>query len=344
MRRSSAKPNRPAATVNRLGFTLIELLVVIAIIAILIALLLPAVQQAREAARRSQCKNNLKQLALAMQNHESTFGSLPSSKRGTDPQRSWVPDLLRQLEQTNLVSKGNYLFTENWWRTTGQYSPNIGLPVSNGMTVRTYLPLFNCPSTPNQPRMQIKLENAATQNKIGSCGDYFTPEGVSTAINADLVVQGDTPLTATDLKGALRPEAEGPNKFAMITDGTSNTILLGEDCGREDVWRGRNLTPAQTDKTLPNCARARGGAWATNDNAYEIGQRIEWCTGGPIPASIPMRINSSNEWGFLFYSFHDGGTHVAMCDGSVRFVNASIRLRTLANLVTRRGNEVVGEF
>ena len=104
------------------------------------------------------------------------------------------------------------------------------------------------------------------------------------------------------------------------------------------------MTPAQTDKTLPNCARARGGAWATNDNPYEVGQRQEWCTGALVPASIPMRINSSNEWGFLFYSFHNGGSQFAMCDGSVRFINSSIKLRTLANLVTRQGNEVVGEF
>lgn len=341
MRKKLCVRNRDS---NRTGFTLIELLVVIAIIAILIGLLLPAVQQAREAARRSQCKNNLKQIALAMHNHETVFNSLPYSKRATDPQRSWAPDLLRQLEQTSTVSKANYYLSENWWRTTGQYAPNVGGPIPNGNTVRQFLSVFNCPSTPNQPRLQNKVENAATQNKIGSCGDYFAPEGVNAAINTDLVALGDTPLNAADLKGALRQESEGPNKFALITDGTSSTILLGEDAGREDVWRGRTQTQAQTDKTLPNCARARGGAWATNDNPYEIGQRLEWCTGGSIPASVPMKINSSNEWGFLFYSFHDGGSHFAMCDGSVRFINASIRLRTLTDLVTRRGREVLGEY
>ena len=333
---------RPA---KRLGFTLIELLVVIAIIAVLIALLLPAVQQAREAARRTQCKNNLKQITLAMHNHDEQFRALPYSKRDTAPQRSWAPDLLRQLENANALKGNNgFYLSENWWRTIGQFAPNVGQPIPNGTTVRTFLPVFICPSTPGSARLQNKVENAATQNKIGACGDYFVTEGVNAAMNSELIALGEPPLSATNLKGALRPESEGPSRFADIKDGTSSTILIGEDAGREDVWRGGIMTPAQTDKTLPNCARARGGAWATNDNAYEIGQRTEWCTGAAIPASVLMRINSSNEWGFLFYSFHPGGSHFAMCDGSVRFISQSIRLRTLADLATRGGREVVGEY
>ena len=86
-------------------------------------------------------------------------------------------------------------------------------------------------------------------------------------------------------------------------------------------------------------ARARGGAWATNDNPYDIGQRIEWCSGtASIPG--PMRINNSNEWGHFFYSFHDTGACFAMGDGSVRFISENAQLRTIAAMCTRAGGEV----
>jgi prepilin-type processing-associated H-X9-DG protein len=229
--------------------------------------------------------------------------------------------------------------TENWWRTTGEFAPNVGVAIPNGLTARTPLAVFNCPATPIQPRLQTKIESAATQDKIGSCGDYFVTEGVSAAINAALAAADQFPAGA-DLKGALRPFAEGPTRIAAISDGTSNTILLAECAGREDVWRGKVMTPAQTDTALPNVARARGGAWATNDNPYEIGQRVAWPS-GTIPAAVPMKINSSNEWGFLMYAFHDGGVNVALCDGSVRFLRDSTPLKTIAVLVTRNGGDVV---
>src|SRR5262249_38517651 len=152
----------------------------------------------------------------------------------------------------------------------GQAAPNVGLPIPNGTTARTQLAVFNCPATPTQPRLQTKKENPPEQDKVGACGDYFVTEGVNPAINADLPSAEQFP-PAADLKGALRPFTEGPSRFAATTDGTSTTILLAECAGREDVWRGRTMTPAQTNTSLPNVARARGGAWATNDNPYEIG-------------------------------------------------------------------------
>jgi prepilin-type N-terminal cleavage/methylation domain-containing protein/prepilin-type processing-associated H-X9-DG protein len=315
------------------AFTLIELLVVIAIIGLLLAILLPAVQASREAARRMSCSNNLKQLALAMHHHDSTFRMLPYSKRDAMPQRSWAPDLLPFLEQANVVSEGHYDLTQNWWRSTTYDSPPR--PIPNAATVRTQLAVFICPSTPDPKRIQNKSERPPEQNKVGACGDYFVTEGVNIAINNELPAAERFPVAA-DLRGALRKYPE-QNTFAKIKDGTTHTILVAECAGREDVWRGRQWTAANADRSLPNCARARGGAWATNDNSYEIGTRVEWCFSGAIPG--PMRINNSNEHGHLFYSFHPTGANFAMADGSVHFLEDSISLRILAVLVTRSGNE-----
>jgi len=318
---------------RRSAFTLIELLVAIAIIAILIGLLLPAVQKVRSAAARMSCQNNMKQVALGIHSYESANGRLPHSKRGSTPQRSWAPDVLPYLEQANLVSNVGYNSDENWWRST----TDAGVPIPNSATVQTHLKIFNCPGTPNQNRTQNKTETPPEQNKIGACGDYFVVEGVNAAINADL----GTPVYATAMKGMMMPHPEAAT-IPSTTDGTSNTILLGECAGREDVWRGRATTPAQTNTALPNPARARGGAWASNDNPYAIGGRAQW-PGGTIPPGVPMKINASNEWGFNFYSFHDGGANFAFGDGSVRFLSESTPLPNIAAMATRDGGEVIGD-
>jgi prepilin-type processing-associated H-X9-DG protein len=182
--------------------------------------------------------------------------------------------------------------------------------------------------------------------KKGACTDYFPPEGVSPNINAELAALGQPPLPTTSFRGVLRPVPEGRTTVSAISDGTSNTILFGECAGREDVWRDGRMTPAVANKSLSTCARAQGGAWATNDNPYEIGVRKLWCGAGTNPAlpaayAGPMKINATNEYGFLFYSFHSSGANFGFADGSVRFIRDSASLSTLAALSTRAGGEVI---
>jgi prepilin-type N-terminal cleavage/methylation domain-containing protein/prepilin-type processing-associated H-X9-DG protein len=310
---------RPA----RSGFTLVELLVVIAIIGILVALLLPAVQAAREAARRAQCQNHLKQISLAFHNFESAMKKLPLAYTDTTANgaNNWMPFLLPYIEQQNLVQ--SYDVNVDWWR-----APNRAI-------VAEQLKIVQCPSTPQPNRIQDKPE-ASPPNKTGACGDFFTPAGVHADINLSLPA-GKQFNPAGDLRGAICwfSATNMSNRFADVTDGTSNTVLLGECAGREDVYRGRTKYPV--NYTGPKI-RARGGAWATTDNAYEIGQRKPWdASFGTIPGQV--MINNSNEWGHCFYSFHAGGANFGFADGSIRFLGESTDLYLLGVQVTRGGGE-----
>ena len=314
---------------------------VIAIIGILVALLLPAIQAAREAARRSQCLNNMKQLGIAFLNYESSKKQFPMSikradlvtKRGLN---NWAPATLPYIEEGNLVA--NFDLKEDWWRDKADGT------AGNRTIVQTFLPVLLCPSTEDQRRIQDKPDSPV--NKTGACGDYFPPAGVHTDINTSLAAADQFPVpvdandTATQrrLYGVIRWEETDPaknkaNKLSAITDGTSHSIMVGEVAGREDVWRRGAKNPVD----YPANIRARGGCWATSDNPYEIGQRKAQ-DGSTIPGTIS--INNSNEWGHSFYSFHPGSANFTFADGSVRTISDSIELRTLAEMVTRSGEEV----
>jgi prepilin-type processing-associated H-X9-DG protein len=261
----------------------------------------------------------------------------------------------------------------------GTYIPDPnGGPVPNGITVQKYVETLMCPASPIQERTQFK-DDGPVGHKIGACGDYFTPEGVHSRILDELPTtlpagsaipgfpEGTTSSSNIVLSGVLQPFGAGTlptwtttiagdprvelvrgrpkyPTFAGVTDGTSNTIILGECAGREDVWRGRTMKPANASRSEPNCARARGGAWATNDNTYAIGQRIDWCVSSTTGLdAIPgtMKINNSNEWGHLYYSFHDGGANFTFADGSVRFISERVPIWVIASLTTRSGAEAI---
>lgn len=322
-----AMKNRCTASRRTSAFTLVELLVVIAIIGVVVALLLPAIQAAREAARRAQCENNLKQLGLAFLNYESAMQEFPLptyapvSPATTPAINNWAPHVLPYLEQGNIVAR--YDLNVDWWR-----EPNRTI-------VQTPLAILLCPSTPDQSRVQDKPETSPP-NKTGACGDYVVPTGVHKDINGVLATNEQFP-DGSDLQGAIavKSDVNTNNTIKAITDGTSNTILLGECAGREDVWRGREFYAV--DYTGSPKIRARGGAWATTDNPYDIGQRIAWNRPEPIPGTLG--INNSNEWGHCFYSFHNGANFV-FADGSIRLLGEDMNLRTLAELTTRANAEI----
>jgi len=314
----------------RRGLTLLESIVTLGIIGILIALLLPAIQRARETARLTRCQNNMRQMALAIQSFHGSNQHIPSLYNGTfiqHPQtqwdeyhfHSWQTAILPQLEQTAIYERLD--LTQPATDPANQDNVNIELPV------------FLCPSTSNYTHNVPDLVQRDPIIRVGTAArsDYEAIGGLLRDPQSGGF--GNTAYDFIELSIWGKPRYDDDNdgtfdglyrtRFADVTDGLSNTLMVGEMAGRPDVYKRGEPDQPYVGPDGP----VGQPAWAISG--------IFWA----IAISEHHGVNDTNQQGL--YSFHDTGVNVAMADGSVRLLSNSIDKAMLHGLVTKAGGEVV---
>jgi prepilin-type N-terminal cleavage/methylation domain-containing protein/prepilin-type processing-associated H-X9-DG protein len=303
---------------RRGAFTLVELLVVIAIIGILIALLLPAVQQAREAARRAQCANNLKQIGLAYHNHENAHKAFPPfSIYDTVKPVGWGIFLLPFMEQKALYDEYNL--------DAPFFYSNPAYGIDNQKVANTPIEVLRCPSAPERGPYTYTFSYPGYPSMSWQAwpADYGPLAGVSSALNNYLALGH----TDAQLAGALKPDEFTP--LSDFRDGTSNTILIAEVAGKNDLWQKRG----NTGQKLSGFFGGQGG-WA---DATSGASKLYGSTHDGSLSPGPCGVNCSNDYGL--YALHSGGANVLFADGSVHLLWDTIDIRLLVGLVTRAGGE-----
>jgi len=315
------------------GFTLVELLVVITIIGILIALLLPAVQAAREAARRMQCANNLKQIGLALHNYHNTYSTFPigarpglslsSSRNMMRMGTNWKASILAFLEQQPLYDQLNFedgMFAVDWYHNE----------VLNGAVVSVY----KCPSSPSDPlldgdRGASTHDGAQKHEYVGIAGVYPNPDG-STADTCHHAgygwICGNGLLPLNKCK-AIR----------HAVDGTSNTLLVSEQSGKVGVVEDGVI------KKYPIRNNYAGGWAGAFGSAYYHGlTTVRWALNAPtaVVGSSDMAYMNNT----VLNSSHPGVVQVLLADASVHSLSETIDMETLRRLCAADDGEPVGEF
>ncbi|WP_437226849.1 DUF1559 domain-containing protein [Planctomicrobium sp. SH661] len=317
------------------GFTLIELLVVIAIIAVLIALLLPAVQQAREAARRSQCKNNLKQLGLAIHNYHDTYNAFPAAAFGVF-RHSWAMAILPYLEQAAVYNRMNF--------DTG----STGYPDGpNGSLLAGFAPaVIRCPSS-SASIINTRTDQPyrfGTTSYIGIMGASTGPADATDPTGRGRCVAGNQGYSCSN--GMLVPNFSA--KMRDATDGLSMTLLLGEASG----W-GKGASGEQVDIRSSSVWGAWGGSGAdtippTSSGSYRW-DNYPWSRNvtairypvGRIDETSEDGGNHANSTNNALQSAHTGGAHVLRGDGGVSFLSNSTDFGILRNISIRDDGNVV---
>jgi prepilin-type N-terminal cleavage/methylation domain-containing protein/prepilin-type processing-associated H-X9-DG protein len=324
------------------GFTLVELLVVIAIIGVLVALLLPAVQSAREASRRTQCQNQMRQFVLACHNFHDVNNRLPIGTQGRDPtDANWaypamtspnwkartplMPYLMAYIEQTAIAGR---------WDWTKTYSQ-----VPNNVLIQTHFPIFDCPSD-TRDKVGHATAKDLKSNYVVNWGSWnFRDQGGP--------ITGVAPLNLGDEQGRAPFFLNFGARFSQITDGMSNTL-----CWSEVLQSPWTQLPGQA---WPD---RRGRIWNDDTFCYQFSTRLApnsskgdfgYCDPGNVkypcdPAGVGLAANAAPVAYMAARSRHPGGVNASMCDGSTRFVTNNINLVTWVALSSIGAGESIADF
>lgn len=317
---------------RRPGFTLVELLVVIAIIGVLVALLLPAIQAAREAARRSQCTNNIRQMGISTLNYENAKNKLPPL---------YVFEQIIPAPAAKTLSHGTHIYILPYMEQQAIFDQyNFDLPwnhVTNKPAADMDIPTFICPSA--VPPSERKKENVNWVN--GAYADYgvngrISPCATRVMTQGLLPARGDWQHMFTGVKeyetfdatcngGRPLEGQDGITTLDRVIDGMSNTIMWAPDVGRPDRW--------EDGKLIPTAGAVSGSRWASPDNEW---WSHDLCDG----SNSMMNCNNDNE----YYDIHIGGGLYGFGDAAVHFISDDADLSIQVSLSTRAGEDIVGSI
>lgn len=343
---------------ERIGFTMVELLTVIAIIGVLIGMLMPALQAARETARRSQCLNNLRQVGLALivcsetkrwlpaasYTKESTnLVKFPTPPEGNPSRRehSWRVLVMPYMEEGNTAK--NYDWNKHWWDETsnsgsGSIDPVLGVTSdSNAAAAMTPIAAYLCPSAPAVPKVTVPASpdtsvsarpSLATWQRNPGMSDYETLTGIEPGV----VSPERYPSNASTGKGLV--ENDRVTRLREVADGMGKTILAIESAGRPLVYRGSGMPVNGGSGFEIN----RGSGWADSLGPFKVGAFKEDGTAGAAAnAGVPFGV--TNDGAPL--AFHRGGVNAVFGDASARYLEPDIEIGVFCSLVTRAGGETV---
>jgi prepilin-type N-terminal cleavage/methylation domain-containing protein/prepilin-type processing-associated H-X9-DG protein len=366
----------PLSKATRRGFTLIELLVVIAIIAILIGLLVPAVQKVRDAAARTQCQNNLKQIGLATHNYESTYRALPpvllrlsfqdpdpnAKFAGSNISAAYLTLLLPFIEQDNiyrLIDVKKSMFNTVNIPPNG---PHSGANTAYANVVSTYI----CPASPAPPTIDYyntcwgpygngggqtctpgavtgsgSVVNITPPGQIWARTDYFPIPGIHHELPGIVGLAAQYASANMENSGVLTdPQVTGKIRMTSITDGTSNTLIVSESGGKPIGYNRKRQIYASEVNGKPvdgiNEPVSSGGGAWADIFTYSALAGARNDDSGVRLGTCMINCTSNNE----IYSFHTGGAHGLFGDGSVRFLNDSVTPAVIIALVTRAAGDL----